>query len=140
MGRMTIGQLAKQAEVKVETLRYYERCGLLPPPPRSPAGYRLYPAETVGWVRFIKRAQKLSFSLREIGELLSLRVSSGVTCAHIKAKAEEKVREIEARIADLVAMKRALEELIQACSGGGSTEECPILSALERKQTGGEAE
>jgi len=110
MGRMTIGQLAKQAEVKVETLRYYERCGLLPPPPRSPAGYRLYPAETVGRVRFIKRAQKLSFSLREIGELLSLRVSSGVTCAHIKAKAEEKVREIEARIADLVAN--------ETCPGG----------------------
>src|SRR3954451_17023987 len=111
MEHLRTGELAKRAGVNVETLRFYEREGLMPEPPRRGSGYREYPAESVQRIRFIKRAQELGFSLREVRELLALRVERGTTCADVRLKAQEKAREIRQKIADLKAIQRALETL-----------------------------
>ena len=97
MKSLTIGHLATEAGVNLETVRYYERQGLLPKPPRGAAGCRLLPAEAARRLRFIRRAQELGFSLREIRELLSLRVSRTTTSAEIRARAEAKISDIEAQ-------------------------------------------
>jgi MerR family mercuric resistance operon transcriptional regulator len=129
---LTIGQVARQASVNVETLRYYERRGLIPAPPRRASGYRQYPARTVARIRFIKRAQELGFSLREISGLLALRVDPGTTCADVRTRAEAKIAEIEEKIRDLRRMRMALERLASACRGKGPTSDCPILEELEK--------
>ena len=128
---LTIGKLARAAGVGVETVRFYEREGLLAQPPRRRSGYRQYPPDTVRRVRFIRRAKDLGFTLREVGELLSLRVESSTTCAAVRGIANAKVADIEAKIAELTRMKAALERLARACRGKGPTGECPILDALE---------
>ncbi len=128
----TIGDIAARSGVGVETVRFYERKGLLEKPARSSSGYRLYAQGAVSCIRFIRRAQELGFSLREIGELLQLRVDGRTTCRDVKRKAEEKVAEVDSRIADLARIRRALNALVQACAGSGPTSECPILEALER--------
>ncbi len=128
---MTIGELAKHAGVNVQTVRYYERRGLLPEPPRSGSGYRQYKPEAVARIQFIKRAQLLGFSLVEITELLSLRVSPGTNCDEVLRKAEAKRQEIDRKIGALGEMKRSLDRLIVACEARESTEECPILARLE---------
>lgn len=130
MQTLTVGQLAKQAQVNVETIRYYERRGILPEPPRRQSGYRQYPFEAVERIRFIRRAQELGFSLKEIGDLLALRVHPETTSADIKRRAEAKVADIDARIRDLERMKAALMKLAAACRGRGPTSECPILEAI----------
>src|SRR6266478_9216856 len=94
MDGLTIGEVAKQAQVRIETLRYYERMGLVAPPPRNEANYRLYPQETVRRVQFIKRAQELGFSLREITELLALQAEPTGRCADVRACAVAKIRHI----------------------------------------------
>jgi MerR family mercuric resistance operon transcriptional regulator len=132
MKRLTIGQIAKASHVNIETVRYYERCGLIPKPPRSESGYRLYSEEVINLIRFIKHAKALGFSLREIRELLSLRVEEGVSCAQVKDKAEAKITEIEERIQSLKRMKNALLKLTKECTGKGPVKECPILDALEK--------
>jgi MerR family copper efflux transcriptional regulator len=131
MDSMTIGQVAKRAGVGVETIRFYEREGLIAPPPRRRSGYRAYPAETIDRVRFVKRAKALGFSLKEIKELLALRIAPDTTCAQIKERAEAKIMDIENRIRSLRRMKQALGQLTEACSGSGSVSACPILDALE---------
>src|SRR5919206_4688117 len=128
--RLTIGELAKRGRVNLETIRYYERQGLLPKPPRSPSGYRLFPSDSVRRVRFIKRAQELGFSLREIKELLTLRTASGATSADVRKRAEAKIADIEGKIETLRAMKKALARLTASCCGEGSVSECPILESL----------
>jgi Hg(II)-responsive transcriptional regulator len=128
---LTTGALAKAAGVNVETLRFYERKGLLRKPPRKASGYREYPSGDVRHIRFIKRAQELGFSLVEIKELLALRVRPGTTPAEVKAHAEEKLADIRRRIASLRAMEEALKKLTDACSGQGPMSECPILHHLE---------
>jgi len=120
--------------VNVETIRYYERRGLIPKPPRSSSGYRLYPQEAVTRIRFIKRAKELGFSLKEISELLSLRVEPNTTCGDIRRRAEAKIVDIEGRIETLQRMKRALMELVALCQGRGPISECPILEALDVKE------
>jgi len=134
MGDLTIGRLARRAQVNVETIRYYERRGLIPKPPRSSSGYRLYPQEAVTRIRFIKRAKELGFSLKEISELLSLRVEPNTTCGDIRRRAEAKIVDIEGRIETLQRMKRALMELVALCQGRGPISECPILEALDVKE------
>jgi len=129
---LTIGQVAKAAGVNVETIRYYERRGLIPRPPRRASGYRQYSEDTIKRIRFIRHAKELGFSLKEIGELLSLRVDERTTCADIKKKAEDKVADIDSRIANLQRMKKALRRLSKECRGRGPVDECPILEALER--------
>jgi Hg(II)-responsive transcriptional regulator len=125
------GELAKRAGVNVETLRFYERKGLLPMPPRRPSGYREYPPGDVRRIRFIKRAQELGFSLGEIRDLLALRGLRGATAAEVQSRAEAKLADIRRKIADLGAIERALEKLTDACPGKGPLDECPILQHLD---------
>jgi len=130
MDGLTIGEVGKQANVHIETLRYYERQGLVPRPRRSVSNYRLYAEDTVRRVRFIKAAQELGFSLAEIRELLSLRATPRTCCAEIRQRAEAKVQAIEAKIASLQAMKQALAKLVAECSGDGPVTACPILESF----------
>ncbi len=133
MKALTIGHLAKQAGVNLETVRFYERRGLLPRPPRSASGYRLFPADAARRLRFIRRAQELGFSLGEIRELLSLRVSRGTTSADIRKRAEVKVADIEARIKSLESMQKTLRKLTKICDGCAPLGECPILESLDKE-------
>lgn len=128
---LTRGQLAGQGGVNIATIRYYEKRGLLPDAPRSRAGYRLYAVDALRRLHFIKQAQVLGFSLDEISELLSLRMQAGTTCADIRTRAQEKISDVERKIADLEQIKVALSTLAAACRGQGPTSECPILDALE---------
>ena len=107
---MRIGEIAAKAGVNVQTLRYYERRGLLEPPPRTPSGYRIYPMSTVKLVRFIKRVQELGFSLTDAEDLLSLR--EGLSPGDVQAIAESKLAGIRARIQDLQAMDAALSQVL----------------------------
>ena len=127
---MRIGAAAEQAGVNVQTLRYYERRGLLPRSPRRTSGYREFPDEAVRVVRFVKRAQDLGFMLDEIEELLKLRNDRRRDRGRIRSVAGKRVREIEGKIAELQAMKQALSHLIHCCEEG-ATLECPIIEALD---------
>ncbi len=129
---LTIGQLAKGAGVSVETIRYYERRDLLPAPPRTPSGYRMYPDQTVRRVRFIKRAQALGFTLVEVSDLLALEVAEDGSCEDVDAKAQHTIRRIEGKLDELGRMHRALKDLTRSCRTGVPTGECPIMEALER--------
>jgi MerR family transcriptional regulator, copper efflux regulator len=131
MNRLTTGELAEQAKVHVETLRYYERRGLIEQPPRSASNYRLYPEDAVRRVRFIKRAQELGFSLKDIKELLSLRAAPEAECGEVRRHAEAKIVDINEKIHSLMAMKSALSKLVAECSGEGPLTECPILESLD---------
>ena len=130
MPSLRTAEVARLAGVNIETLRFYERKGILPEPPRRASGYRQYPPETVERVRFIKRAQDLGFSLREIQELLDLRQLSRAKSARVRRVVEAKLGEIEHKIRDLEAMKESLTELISACDGRGSIASCPIIESL----------
>jgi len=127
---MRIGAAAEQAGVNVQTLRYYERRGLLPRSPRRTSGYREFPDEAVRVVRFVKRAQDLGFTLDEIEELLKLRSDRRRDRGRVRSVAGKRVREIEGKIAELQAMKQALSHLIHCCEKG-ATLECPIIEALD---------
>ena len=127
------GQVAKAAGVNVETLRFYERRGILKEPERRSSGYREYPVETVRIVRFIKRSQELGFTLEEIQELLALREDDSRTCGEVRDAATVKIGEIEEKVRKLQAMKRALAVLVKSCVGDVSSRECPILDALDDK-------
>lgn len=130
-GGMKIGELARRAGVSVQTVRYYERRGLLDEPARRSSGYREYGGATLDRLRFIRRAHELGFTLGEIGELLSLRLDPGSTAADVKARAIAKVEQIEAKLRDLEQLKSALEHLAGRCRGGrGPTGDCPLLEAL----------
>ena len=134
MDGLTIGEVAVQAKVHIETLRYYERRGLVAKPPRSISNYRRYPQNAVRRVQFIKRAQELGFSLTDIKELLALRADPEAKCGEIRAHAEAKIKAIDAKIDSLIAMKSALSTLVAACSGQGPLTECPILESLDTKE------
>jgi MerR family mercuric resistance operon transcriptional regulator len=134
MNEQTIGAVAKQAHVHVETLRYYERRGLVRRPLRSVANYRLYSPETVQRVRFIKHAQSLGFSLQEIKDLLALRAAPRARCADVRLRAEAKIATIEAKIRALHAMKQALTKLVAECTGDGPITDCPMLEALDMEE------
>jgi MerR family mercuric resistance operon transcriptional regulator len=131
MQRLTIGQVARQAGVKVETVKFYERQGLIEQPPRPASGYRTYPPQAAARIRFIRRAQELGFSLKEIGELLSLRFTPETSCAEVKARAEAKIATIERKREALRKMQEALQRLAAACKGEGPVSECPILEAMD---------
>lgn len=124
----TIGGLARAAGVNVETVRYYQRRGLLPKPGKPAAGHRRYAPETLARLRFIKRAQELGFTLREIAELLKL---DGAACGEARGLADRKRVDIEARMKDLAAMRRALDRLLRACRTGGRAT-CPLIESLYR--------
>ena len=130
---MTIGQLAKRANVNVETIRYYERRRLVPEPRRTPSGYRQYGEPTVARIRFIKRAQELGFSLKDIAELLALRVRHAAACGPVERKTRAKIELVEQKIRELQGMKTALERVIAACEAKEPTSECPLLEELEEE-------
>ena len=127
---LTSGQLAKQSGVGVETLRFYEREGLLPEPARLASGYRQYPADAVERVQFIRRAQLIGFQLKDIKELLALRDASGDDCRDVRAKAVAKLADIDARIKDLETMRAELTRLVAECDGSRPAADCPILTAI----------
>ncbi|MEJ1095624.1 MULTISPECIES: MerR family transcriptional regulator [unclassified Pseudoxanthomonas] len=131
---MNIGQLARQAGVAIDTIRYYERQHLLPSPPRSPSGYRRYQAEDATRLNFIRRAKALGFTLDEIRELLSLTASANTDMAAMKTAATAKLEVVEQRLAELARMRDALRTLVDACPGHGELERCPILNALVEDQ------
>jgi MerR family mercuric resistance operon transcriptional regulator len=136
MDPLTIGQLAKEAGVGVETIRFYEREGLLSQPQRRSSGYRQYSPEAVRRVRFIRHAKELGFTLKEIQELLELRVDPHSSCADVRRRASDKIADIEGRIASLERMREALESLARKCRGRGPTSDCPILEELDREELG----
>lgn len=129
--KLRTGELAAQAGVNVQTLRYYERRGLLKEPKRRSSGYRDYPADAVQLIRFIKRAQELGFTLTEIEDLLRLRNDQETACSEVRIAAEAKIEDMEQKIRHLRAMKRALGVLAASCATEGSIRHCPILEALD---------
>ena len=134
MSELTIGRLAKQAGVNTETLRYYERQGLLQEPSRTASNYRMYPVDTVKQIRFIKQAQKLGFTLKEIKGLLSLRASPRVRCADVRERGEDKLRALDEKIRMLQTMRKALSEGLVKCRNHKSLTGCPLLQSLDAEQ------
>jgi Hg(II)-responsive transcriptional regulator len=128
---LTISKAARAAGVGVETIRFYERQGLLEEPDRKASGYRQYAEEAVSVLRFIRRAKELGFTLKEIKGLLALRLDASATRAEVRRQARAKVADIEARIADLQRMRDALQGLVRRCHGDGPIAGCPILAALQ---------
>ena len=131
MESLTIGQLATLAHVNRETVRYYERRRLLSPAARSVSGYRVFSDDELRRLRFIRHAKALGFSLNEIRELLTLRVSSVGTCDRVRARTLAKIAEIDHKLRSLRQMKSTLTQLTAACERRGKTNHCPILDSLE---------
>jgi MerR family transcriptional regulator, copper efflux regulator len=129
MPSLKISQLAEQAGVGIDTVRYYERAGLLPEPPRRPSGYREYPPQSLQRLRFIRRAKALGFSLDEISGLLELSDKRSDVEA-VKRLAEQRLAEVESRLRELQRIRDGLRGLVKACPGHGAAEHCPILQAL----------
>jgi MerR family mercuric resistance operon transcriptional regulator len=128
---LKIGQVAELGGVNLQTIRYYEREGLLPKPPRLASGYRAFPEQTVRRVRFIKRAQNLGFTLTEIKELLSLRLDRQRNSGEVRVLAQAKIEDIDEKVRTLKRMRRVLGDLTQRCSGCGPSSECPILESID---------
>ncbi len=135
MTALTIGKAARGAGVGVETIRFYERKGLIEQP-RKPqdAGFRVYPEETVHRIRFIRQAQELGFSLREIQDLLSLRADPAADAGDVRVRATAKLAEVNRKITELERIRAALETLIAACPGGGVLRSCSIMESLREKE------
>jgi MerR family mercuric resistance operon transcriptional regulator len=131
---LRIGEVSKRSGIGVETVRFYEREGLIADPPRGISGYRAYPADVVPRLAFIRHAKELGFTLREIRELLSLRVDPKASCSSVKKCANIKLSDIEERIRSLQRMRRTLRTLVKACDERKPTNECPILGALDRRK------
>ena len=130
MTLLSIGKIAKRAGISVETIRFYERKGLLQEPQRKESGYRQYREEDIRKLVFIQHAKNLGFSLNEIGDLLSLQADNESTSRAVKDLAEHKLQDIEEKIKMLQRMRRTLKHLVDKCPGKGPTSECPILDAL----------
>ncbi len=133
--RLTIGHLAQLGGVNLETIRYYERRGLIPKPGRTAAGYRQFSPDAARRLRFIKRAQELGFSLDEVRELLALGAAPRQNRATIRARAHVKIEDINRKIAALTAMKETLHELVNRCEHCGPSADCPIVASLDQEAT-----
>lgn len=133
--RMKIGEVADAAGVNVQTVRYYERRGLLKEPPRTASGYREFEPRVVRRIRFIRQAQDLGFTLSEIDELLELRVDKPERCEQVEARARAKRDEVRRKLAELRRMDEVLSDLVSSCMDRAPTDECPILAALEEGGT-----
>ena len=131
---MQIGQIAKRAGVAIDTVRYYERHGLLRSPARQSSGYRLYEEQDVERLRFIRRAKSLGFTLNEIQELLALSGRREQDMAGLKAAASEKLADVEHRLAELTRIRDGLQTLVASCPGHGELDCCPILAALANEE------
>lgn len=128
---LTIGAVAKRARVNIQTVRYYERRGLVVPDDHRDSGYRLYSDEAIMKIRFVRNAQDLGFTLSEIMSLLKLQVTKRSQCEGVKRKAEEKLADVRAKIAGLKAIENVLSDLIRTCHARNATDPCPILRSLE---------
>jgi Hg(II)-responsive transcriptional regulator len=136
----SIGEVARRAGVGVETVRFYEREGLLEEPPRRASGYRQYSEQVVKRLHFIKRAKLLGFSLKEISELLLLRVDAQTSCEEVRQRTEAKIAEVERKLVELHRMRQALLQVHSLCTGQGPTGRCPMLEALDQQETPDSAE
>lgn len=134
---LTIGKAARKAGVGIETIRFYEREGVIPRPPKPADGYRVYPPETIDRIAFIRRAQALGFSLREIQELLTLCADPAVECDAVRARARTKLRQVDEKISELERIRGALERIIDACPGQGELTACTIIEALGPRPSAG---
>ena len=136
---MTIGELAAAVEVPAATVRYYEQRGLIAPAPRTPAGYRIYDADAVRRLRFIRHAQALGFSLEDVQELLALRVTDPGSCTRVEATTRQQLNHVRERIRELRRMERTLGALLRSCETRQPTNECPVLAVLtnEARDVGG---
>jgi Hg(II)-responsive transcriptional regulator len=132
MKTLTIGKAAARVGVNVETIRFYERRGLIAQPKKPRSGFREYGADVVARIRFIRQAQEIGFSLREIRELLSLRADPKADCSHVQLRAIIKRDEVDRKIDQLQQIRAALDELVSTCPGGGALCACTILEAMER--------
>lgn len=131
-GLMSVGGLAQSAAVNIQTVRFYEREGLLPEPERTAGGHRLYSRDDLARLRFIQGAKECGFTLREIKDLLYLRDSDLATCGDVRERAEQKLAETERKLAALSALRRHLKQLIRDCPGGDRrVDECNILRNFE---------
>lgn len=136
---LNIGEAARRGGVSVEALRYYEQQGLIDSPERDANGYRVYAPEVIRHIRFIRRAQDVGFSLRDIGDLLSLKADPGASCSDVQDRALGKLCEIEEKIEVLSRMRDVLRKWTSACPSAGPVSECPILDALEMEERDGHA-
>ena len=127
---MNIGELARRAGVNTQTIRFYEREGLIPEPQRRASGYRQYPLAMVEHVRFIRAAKEVGFTLEEISELLSLRVRRGASCAGVRRRAEVKLAAIDTKLVQLKRMRAVLAQMVDSCSGRCAIKDCAILEAI----------
>jgi MerR family copper efflux transcriptional regulator len=128
----TIGQIAVRASVNTQTLRYYERSGVLSPTSRTVAGYRTYDVDSLRKLKFIKEAQELGFSLTEIKELLGFRISSTQQCGKVRSKAEIKLQTVRDKIKQLRGLERTLKKLMTTCDQRRLSDRCPIIEKMER--------
>lgn len=135
MSIYSIGQVAKQSGISVETIRYYEKESLLKEPERKESGYRQYKQEAIARLSFIQQAKELGFSLKEIGELLSIRSDENNLCNEVKQLAQEKLDNIESKLKLLQRMRKSLKKLVDDCPGQALLNECPILEALEKQRS-----
>lgn len=134
----TIGQIARETGISIETIRYYERLKLMPQPKRRPSGYRQYCQSCINRLRFFKNAKELGFSLKEIASFLSLRVKSKSKCADVKKRADRKIDEIDDKIGKLQRIKPSLRQLSNKCTKGNApSSECPILEAIDENEKRG---
>lgn len=136
MSFLKIGEVARQAEVGIETIRYYERKGLLTEPQRRPSGYRQYDLTVVARLQFIRRTKQLGFTLAEVKELLGLWFDANTRCEHVRQLAERKIENIEDKIRSLHRMKRSLKQVVSQCESHESFAECPLWEGLASKATG----
>ncbi len=136
MNGLTVTRLAREAGVNRETIRYYERRGLLPKPPRSPGGYRIFPMGSAQRVRFIKRVQELGFTLADAKELLKLRERPCAACPQVREKAARKLEDINKKMCELKLMHQDLTRLTAACAQQGGPDSCPFLDILESDAPG----
>ena len=138
MQELTIGQAAKKAGVNIQTIYFYERKNLVRPLKRrdtavAHSGYRIYTEEEVRKIQFIKNAQGLGFSLKEIADLLRLRINTKSRCRIVQLKAGEKLKSVEQKMESLNQLKKVLGRLLKACRNRKTTEPCPILNSLQRR-------
>jgi MerR family transcriptional regulator, copper efflux regulator len=133
MNYLSIGKLATQAEMSIDTIRYYEREGLIPPPARRASGYRDYAPEVVGRLKFIRRAKDLGFTLGEIAELLTLTSQAEKDMAGMKLAAQAKLALVDQKIQELQRIQDGLKRLVEACPGHGALATCPIVNALSQE-------
>lgn len=134
MQSLTIGQVAKQTGISHDTIRLYERYGLIDEPPRSPNGYRQYSLDAIERLTFILRSKKMGFTLKEIQELLSIHQSSKQSCNDVKQHAQEKLTQVYDKINELKNLERTLKQLILACEKHKPNDLCPIFTSLKRSR------